>query len=44
MPGTPKMTLQPLVLLGMSALSVYIDVILIRMIFATLIFRSQREA
>jgi glycosyltransferase involved in cell wall biosynthesis len=36
--GTPKMTLQPLVLLGMSALSVYIDVILIRMIFATLIF------
>jgi glycosyltransferase involved in cell wall biosynthesis len=36
--GEPKMTLQPLVLLGMSALSVYIDVILIRLIFATLIF------
>lgn len=36
--GTPKMTLQPLVLLGMSALSVYIDVILIRLIFATLAF------
>ena len=36
--GTPKMTLQPLVLLGMSALSVYIDVILIRLIFATLLF------
>lgn len=38
--GKPKMTLQPLVLLGMSALSVYIDVILIRMIFATLIFAT----
>ena len=36
--GEPKMTLQPLVLLGMSALSVYIDVILIRMMFATLLF------
>jgi glycosyltransferase involved in cell wall biosynthesis len=36
--GTPKMTLQSLVLLGMSALSVYIDVILIRLIFATLAF------
>ena len=36
--GQPKMTLQPLVLLGMSALSVYIDVILIRMMFATLLF------
>jgi glycosyltransferase involved in cell wall biosynthesis len=38
--GEPKMTLQPLVLLGMSALSVYIDVILIRMVFATLIFAA----
>ena len=36
--GEPKMTLQPLVLLGMSALSVYIDVILIRLMFATLLF------
>lgn len=36
--GTPKMTLLPLVLLGMSALSVYIDVILVRLIFATLGF------
>lgn len=38
--GEPKMTLQPLVLLGMSALSVYIDVILIRLMFATLLFAS----
>jgi glycosyltransferase involved in cell wall biosynthesis len=36
--GDPKMTLQPLVLLGLSALSVYTDVILIRIIFATLGF------
>lgn len=35
--GEPKMTLQPLVMHGMSALSVYIDVILIRLIFATLL-------
>lgn len=38
--GTPKMTLLPLVLLGMSALSVYIDVILVRLIFATLAFAA----
>lgn len=38
--GKPKMTLQPLVLLGMSALSVYIDVILIRLMFATLLFAT----
>jgi glycosyltransferase involved in cell wall biosynthesis len=42
--GQPKMTLQPLVLLGMSALSVYIDVILIRLIFATLVFAAATGA
>lgn len=35
--GEPRMTFQPLVLHGMSALSVYIDVILIRLIFFTLL-------